>query len=581
MLWPVGRLLRGLVTKDAKSRLAALRASLISIIFSMLSTSAVAGEDDISGRVTSVDGGEAGVWVIAETDDQKTTYRKIVVTDSEGLYLVPDLPDAEYKVWTRGYGLLDTGKRTARPGDEQIDLRAELAQTPREAATIYPGNYWLSMLNIPPESEFPMGGGTGVMSAESNTVLSIEGNVVENQAWYISRLKDGCQLCHQLGNKATREMPPEMRDMHDSTKEAWAVRTTKGTSGGYMQLELYSMGREQTLDMMADWSDRISAGEVPVAPPRPSGVEQNLVITQRAWAQKSIFVHDNVSTDKRNPTLNADGPVYGTAQLAGMLAVMDPKTNETREILIPRREPLEEPWEYGTFSNPHNPMMDHKNRVWLTSTVRPEENPDWCMDSDHPSVKRFPLKTSGRQASYYDADKDKMVTFDTCFATHHLQFGKDDTLYFSGDFNVVGWIDTAAFDKTGDEKETQGWCPIVLDTNGDGKLSEYTEPYQPQQAGKDTRIRGFAYGIIPDPEGGSVSALLRCYPMSCRVRSFVSTRKPASARDTNRLTGLTRCRSRSGVMAPEVSILTLMALSGPRLLAADTSPASIAASARS
>ena len=115
--------------KYAESGQAALRASLISIIFAMLSTAAIAGEDDISGRVTSVDGGEAGVWVIAETDDLKTKYRKIVVTDSEGRYLVPDLPDAEYKVWVRGYGLLDTEKRAASPGDEKINLHAELAQT--------------------------------------------------------------------------------------------------------------------------------------------------------------------------------------------------------------------------------------------------------------------------------------------------------------------------------------------------------------------------------------------------------------------------------------------------------------------
>lgn len=481
--------------KDAKSMGVALRATLISLTLLMMSTPAFAGKDDISGRVTSVDGGEAGVWVIAETDDLKTKFRKIVVTDSEGHYLVPDLPDANYKVWVRGYGLLDTDKLSASPGDEKIDLHAELAQTAREAAHVYPGNYWFAMLDIPAESEFPMGVGTPGMGIESN---------VENQAWYISRLKDGCQLCHQLGGKATRELSPELSSTFDTTKQAWQARLAKGEFGFYMLMELNSMGSDHTLDMLADWTDRISEGEVPVAPPRPSGVERNLVITQWGWSHKAGFVHDNVSTDKRNPTMYSNGKVFGAAQQRGVLTVLDLETNEAKELVIPTRVPVGEPRDYGNFANPHNPMMDDKNRVWLTSTVRPEENPEWCMDSDHPSVKRFPLKKSDRQVSYYDVDKDEFVQYDTCFKTHHLQFDQHDTLYLSGDYDVVGWIDTALWEETGDEKQAQGWCPIVIDTNGDGKLSEYTEPGEPQQEGKDMRSRGQAYGIIPNPKDGSV-----------------------------------------------------------------------------
>ena len=183
-----------------------------------------------------------------------------------------------------------------------------LHKQPREAAQVYPGNYWFSMLDIPPESQFPMGIGTENMGIEGNA---------KNQAWYISRLKDGCQLCHQLGSKATRELSPELRDMHDTTRHAWHARLAKGYFGFYMMMELTSMGSDQTLDMLADWTDRISAGEVPVAPPRPSGVERNLVITQWAWSHKAGFVHDNVSTDKRNPTLYGNGQVYGAAQVAG------------------------------------------------------------------------------------------------------------------------------------------------------------------------------------------------------------------------------------------------------------------------
>ena len=72
--------------------------------------------DDIGGVVTSAKGPEAGVWVIAETTDLPTKFVKIVVTDDRGRYLVPDLPKANYSVWVRGYGLVDSPKVKATPG---------------------------------------------------------------------------------------------------------------------------------------------------------------------------------------------------------------------------------------------------------------------------------------------------------------------------------------------------------------------------------------------------------------------------------------------------------------------------------
>src|ERR1044071_2979916 len=60
--------------------------------------------DDIGGVVRSAKGPEAGVWVIAETTDLPTKYAKMVVTDDKGRYLIPQLPNANYEVWVRGYG---------------------------------------------------------------------------------------------------------------------------------------------------------------------------------------------------------------------------------------------------------------------------------------------------------------------------------------------------------------------------------------------------------------------------------------------------------------------------------------------
>src|SRR5229473_2204172 len=89
--------------------------------------------DDIGGVVTGPRGPEAGVWVIAETTDLPTKYNKIVVTDDRGRYVIPDLPKANYSVWVRGYGLVDSTKVRATPGGT-LNLNAVPAPTAAAAA---------------------------------------------------------------------------------------------------------------------------------------------------------------------------------------------------------------------------------------------------------------------------------------------------------------------------------------------------------------------------------------------------------------------------------------------------------------
>jgi hypothetical protein len=105
--------------------------------------------DDIGGVVTSAKGPEAGVWVIAETTDLPTKFARMVVTDDQGRYVVPDLPQANYQVFVRGYGLVDSARVMAKPG-QRLDLKGIVAPDGRAAAQVYPANYWLSLLeNIP------------------------------------------------------------------------------------------------------------------------------------------------------------------------------------------------------------------------------------------------------------------------------------------------------------------------------------------------------------------------------------------------------------------------------------------------
>src|SRR5688572_13802753 len=106
-------------------------------------------EGFITGTVTSSSGPEAGVWVIAETKETNTPFIKIVVTDDDGKFTLPQLPTATYNVWVRGYGLVDSAKIEGRPGDENLQLTAEIAATPQDAAKVYPGDYWLSLIEVP------------------------------------------------------------------------------------------------------------------------------------------------------------------------------------------------------------------------------------------------------------------------------------------------------------------------------------------------------------------------------------------------------------------------------------------------
>src|SRR5215470_15536111 len=115
------------------------------------------GGSDLGGVVTSANGPEAGVWVIAETADLSTKYAKIAVTDDGGRYVLPELPAATYNVWVRGYGLVDSPKVRTSPG-KMLNLTAVVPPSAAAAAEYYPAIYWYSMLRVPDKSEFP---GTG------------------------------------------------------------------------------------------------------------------------------------------------------------------------------------------------------------------------------------------------------------------------------------------------------------------------------------------------------------------------------------------------------------------------------------
>src|SRR3954467_8802886 len=472
--------------------------------------------DDIGGVVTGPRGAEAGVWVIAETADLPTRFVRIVVTDDRGRYVIPDLPKATYSVWTRGYGLVDSAKAEAKPG-ETVNLKAVVAPDPHAAAKYYPAGYWFSLLKPPAASEFP---GTG---PEGNGIAA----GLKTQAEWLRLAKSGgCLSCHALGTPGTREIPAAL-GVFDSSVDAWMRRVQSGQAGANMMSTLNQLGAKRTLAVFADWTDRIAAGEVPPTPPRPQGLERNVVITEWDWADPKAYLHDQVSTDRRNPSINANGLIYGSLELsADYLPVLDPTHNTASRVPLTVRDPNTPPtspamiqpspyWGnepvWTSKNNVHNPMFDERGRVWITSTVRPPENPDFCKEgSTHPSAKLFPIQRAGRHLAMYDPKTGKLTHISTCFSTHHLMFAEDAnrTLWTSGGGQVVGWLNTKMFEETGDEETSQGWTALVLDTNGNGKRDDYVEPNQPVDPAKDKRYGSAFYAVSPAPDGSVWGSVL-------------------------------------------------------------------------
>ncbi|HEY8537941.1 MAG TPA: hypothetical protein VIL28_03680 [Steroidobacteraceae bacterium] len=477
----------------------------LAIAISACSRAPAIDPDDIGGVVTGPNGPEAGVWVIAETDDFDTRFARIVVTDDRGRYVVPDLPQATYSVWVRGYGLEDSAKTQATPG-QHVDIEVSAARDAATAAEVYPAAYWYAMMKLP----------------EDHEVAQIPGGRNEYLMWMKNM---SCVGCHQLGNLATRTIP-ESLGKFESSQDAWIRRIQSGQAGGQMTRTVMSQLRGVPIKYLADWTDRIAEGELPSAqPPRPTGLERNVVATVRDWSDPKAYLHDLSGTDRRNPTVNGYGPLYGAPELStDHFPILDPVRNTATTFLAPVRDPdtptaksdpVAAPSPYwgdeaiwDSKANAHNPMLDHKGRVWYTARIRGPRNPDFCKDGSlHPSAKLFPTQQTSRHLAVYEPDTKKYTFVDTCFSTHHLQFAEDEnhTLWTSGGGPVVGWLDTKMFDDTGDAAASQGWAPFVLDTNGNGKLDEgWTEPNEPIDPKRDARISGGFYAVMPNPADGSV-----------------------------------------------------------------------------
>jgi hypothetical protein len=471
----------------------------------------------LAGIVTSTAGVEAGVWVIAETTDLGQRFTKIVVTDDRGRYVLPDLPPAGYNVFVRGYQLVDSPGVHASPGTH-LDLQATRAPDARTAANYYPAAYWWALIELPPESDFP---GTGLSGNGISPAL-------KSQQHWLSNMHE-CLQCHQIGDLITRTWGA-------NTAESWMQRVTKmrgpgdasmgDQAKGYTQTmsnTLTHFGRERGAKMLADWAEKIKGGALPEVPRRPIGLERNIVLTLREWGKDGSYFHDEVSSDRRNPTVNANGPIYGALTNLGKLGIFDPVTSRYSEVEVPG----------GVHGYVHTVMLDQRGRVWMPNAgplqqpdAKPVPRADFCSNGALSKfAKYWPIRGSYAFVHMYDPATKTVTSIPSCSGGAHLWFDQDNNLY--GALWGLGWLDTKVWDETKDPAKANGWCPLVLDTKEQGRIDRaaprdqhsvdpdsrnWNQLNAVQDPKKDTLIKQFVYGLGVSPVDGVVWGGVPDYP---------------------------------------------------------------------
>ena len=481
-------------------------------------------------------------------------YRKIVVTDDQGRFLVPDLPDASYELWVRGYGLKDSARVKAARG-ERVRLQVANAPSPQEAASIYPASYWTSLIHPPSKDQLP--------------------KEYSSQEHWLAALRGGCNQCHQLGMTATRRYP------NPGDWDAIVQRNT-GMNGAADRL-----GRQLLETTLADWATRIKAGRSAARAAASAGIERNFVVSQWDWGAPESFIHDVTSTDKRNPTLYPNGRVYGADRTGGgRLWVLDPVKNTVEGIQVQPRNPKgyttkgdyyhgpETPEEW--MASPHNPMLDEHGRVWLTEPIRPvgaANNPKWsastiATDTNDPAEHRRGLQdaafTQPSACSSASSTRRRASSSASTRPTtpHHLQFDWQGRIWTDGD--VLGMLDTTKLDPNnpeGTEAAAQkAWMRIDMNTrtsHSDYRVRNGRQPGRRHRVAIGSACRWTAeQAVQARPEDAEVHGLSAAASGTTLARHRLqhgrerlvlgrerSPRTPGSAKPANSRTGICRARS--------------------------------------
>ena len=118
------------------------------------------------------------------------------------------------------------------------------------------------MLKIPDKSEFPLG--------KENSGSHWQAGYLKNPRLHI---------VSPIGQQADAYDAQGVRRVQ-ILLEAWQRRVLSGQASEVMMRNLDDVDPKRALELFADWTDRIAAGELPKSKPsRPQGVERNVVIT--------------------------------------------------------------------------------------------------------------------------------------------------------------------------------------------------------------------------------------------------------------------------------------------------------------
>ena len=389
---------------------------------------------------------------------------------------MPDLPKANYDVWVRGYGLVDSPKVKATPG-KTVNLKAVAAPDAKAAAaSTTPRSTGSRCCRCRRRATSPAPGPQG---------NGISPNIKSQGEWIRNVVNtDGCTGCHQMGGKATREIPASILGTFEDI-EGGVGSAHSGRPGRRRHERALHAGRPRARagDVRGlDRSHRRTASCRPRRPPRPQGSERNVVVTMWDWADPKVYLHDEIASDKRNPTVNANGPIYGALEESGdYLPVVDPTTqhgepgeadgarSEDAELGRSRRRRQPSPyWGDEAIWNSQTTraqLRDGQAGPRLGRGAHPQDRRrrPWCQaGSDHPSAKLFPINQSQRGSwSCTTRRRSRPRPIDTCFSWGHVNFDDNDVLWSSfGPAGVEGWFDTKIWDKTHDEKKAQGWTRV-------------------------------------------------------------------------------------------------------------------------
>ena len=474
--------------------------------------------DDIGGLVTGPNGPEAGVWVIAETTDLPTRYTKSVVTDDQGRYVIPDLPTANYqrlgaRLWPGRFA-----EACARsPGRRSITPRWS-RRSRAAAAHYYPAIYWYTMMKLPPAKDF--GGATDIPKNITRDVWRQRMNNVD------------CVGCHQLGQESTRTIPAQFGKF-DSGADAWIRRVAAGQSGEMMTNRLAGQLGGVPYKYFGDWTDRVAKGELPKhKPARPAGVERNLVVTTWDWSTPDKYLHDLISSDRRKPTVNADGLLYGAPEYStDLMPILDPKTHKVSTFKMPVADPnrCRSRSDRATPAPSSRPWRRPIGATRCCGTPRPTSttpcsttraacgSPPTCAAwTIRPGARRVRSirprrcsRSSARRARWRCSIRRRRSIRSSTPASARITRSSATTpttrCGSRAPARSPGWVNTKVWDETGDAQKAVGWFPFVLDSNGNGKLDEFAEPGKSEE-GKDTRFNPGSgpYAVMPHPTDGSI-----------------------------------------------------------------------------